>query len=76
MIKKYYEAIYEVTETCQNGNERRIKKSVLSPIFKNGRHVIELDRVDKGIKTLEEMHYYDIEYIETKTRTLIFTEED
>lgn len=76
MIKKYYETIFEVTETCQNGKERRIRKSVLSPIFKNGRHVIEEDRVNKGIKALEEMHYYNIVAVETKTKTLIFTEED
>lgn len=28
MKVKYYETIFEVTETLQNGKERRIKKSV------------------------------------------------
>lgn len=75
MIKKYYETIFEVTETCQNGNERRIRKAVLSQPFRNGRHVPEEERVGKGIAVLESMHYYDIKYIETKTKTLIFMEE-
>ena len=72
---KYYEMIFEVTETCNNGNERRIKKSVFSPIFRNGKHIIELDRVNKAVKVLESRHYYNIEYVDTKTATLLFTDE-
>lgn len=74
MKVKYYETIFRVTETLQNGKERRIKKSVLSPIFINGRHHIELDRINKAEKALKEEHYYDIEYVETKTKEVIFTE--
>lgn len=74
MIIKCYENIFNVTETLQNGKERRVKKSVLSPIFKNGKHVIQLDRVDRCVKELEALHYYDIEFIETKTKTLITIE--
>jgi hypothetical protein len=72
MKNKYYETIFAVTETCQNGNERRIKKSVFSPIFKNGRNVIQLDRIDKGIEVLKSMGYYNIEYIDTKKKELLF----
>lgn len=74
MIIKCYENIFNVTETLQNGKERRVKKSVLSPIFKDGRHVIQLDRVDRCIKELEALHYYDIKFIETKTKTFITTD--
>jgi len=72
---KFYEMIFEVTETCQNGNERRIKKSVYSPIFRNGRHIIELDRVNNAIHVLEERHYYNIKYKGTKTTELLFTKD-
>lgn len=72
---KVYEDIYMVTETTQNGNERRFKKSVLSPIFKDGKHVIKLDRGEKGKQALEKEHYYNIEYIDTKVKTLIVTED-
>lgn len=71
MVNRVYEVIFEVTETCQNGNERRHKVSVYAPIFKDGRHVVQLDRVEKCTAALKEQHYYDIEYIETKTKVLI-----
>lgn len=74
MIIKCYEEIFKVTETLQNGKERRVTKSVLCPIFKAGRHVIELDRIDKAIKELSALHYYNIEHIETKVKTLIVTD--
>lgn len=74
MIIKCYEEIFIVKETLQNGKERRVKKSVLCPIFKNGRHVIELTRIDKAAEQLKALHYYDIEHIETKTKTIIATD--
>ena len=74
MIIKCYEAIFKVTETLQNGKERRVKKSVLCPIFKNGRHVIEFNRIDKAIEELKALNYYDIEYIETKPKSIIVTD--
>ena len=73
MKVKYYETVFKVTETLQNGKERQIKKSVLSPIFINGKHHIEIDRIRKAESALKEEHYYNIEYIETKTKELIFT---
>lgn len=73
MKEKYYEEIFEVTETLQNGNERRKRVSVYSPIFINGRHVIELNRITKAIEALKAEHYYNIEHVETRTKTMIFT---
>ena len=75
MIIKCYENVFNVTETLQNGKERQIKKSVLSPIFKDGKHISQSDRIDKCIKALTEMHFYNIEFLETKTKVLLTTEE-
>lgn len=74
MIIKCYEEIFKVTETLQNGKERTIKKSVLCPIFKAGRHVIAFDRIDRAIVELGDLGYYDIEHIETKLKKLIVTD--
>ena len=74
MIIKCYEEIFKVTETLQNGKERTIKKSVLCPIFKNGKHVIALDRIDRAIVELGDLGYYDIEHIETKLKKIIVTD--
>ena len=71
---KVYETIFRVTETCNNGNERRIKKSVFTPCFKNGRHVIEIERIAKAEEILKAQHYYDIEYLETKFTELLVTD--
>lgn len=75
MVIKCYEDIYLVTETLQNGKERRFKKSVLSPRFKDGKHIIELDRGAKGKKALEELNYYNIEYVDTKIKTIVVTDD-
>ena len=71
---KAYETIFEVTETCQNGKERRRKISVYSPIFVDNKHVIEMRRIEKGIAKLESLHYYDIKYIKTRVTTLILSD--
>lgn len=73
MIIKVYEDIFEVTKTLQNGKERRIKKSVLSPTFRNGKHLIQLDRETKAIKQLEELGYYEIQWVNTRVKTLMTT---
>ena len=75
MIIKCYEEIFKVTETLQNGKERTCKKSVLCPIFKAGRHVIEFDRIDRAIIELGDLGYYDTEHIETKFKKLIVTDD-
>lgn len=71
---KVYETIFSVTETCQNGKERRIKKSVFTPCFKNGRHVIQLERIAKAEEILKAQHYYNIEYLDTKFTELLITD--
>lgn len=69
-----YETIFCVTETCNNGNERRIKKSVLFPRFRNGIHVTEQERISAGTDILKAEHYYNIEYLETKNKTILYAE--
>lgn len=69
----YYETVFKVTETLQNGKERRIKKSVLTPIFVNGKRHIVIDRIRKAEDALKAEHYYNIEYIETKIKEVIYT---
>ena len=73
MLVECYEMIFRVTETLQNGNERTFKKSVYSPIFRNGHHLIELDRIQKATAELESLHYYNIQHVETKKKTFITT---
>lgn len=76
MKKKIYEVIFAVTETTNRGNERRIKKAVFMPIFgKDGRHLPEPYRIERGTAALRAEHFYDIEYVETVTKTLIITED-
>jgi hypothetical protein len=72
MKVKYYETIFEVTETLQNGKERRIKKSVYSEIFRDGKHISAEERLRRGVDALKAEHYYNIVYIDTKTTFLIF----
>lgn len=74
MKQALYEVIFEVTETLQNGKERRIKKSVYFPRFRADRkHITESERVSLGRTELANLQYYDIVYIGTKATTLIFT---
>lgn len=74
MKQAMYEVIFEVTETLQNGKERRVKKSVYSPRFgEDGKHITETERIFRGRIALRECQYYDIVYIGTKATTLIFT---
>lgn len=74
MKQDCYELTFKVTETLQNGNERTFKKTILSPIFRNDRHIPEQERVQKGIEVLKGLHYYNIEYLETKRKTLLWIE--
>lgn len=74
MRRKVYEVIFDCTETLQNGKERRVKKSVFMPVFDtNTNKHLDLDtRIMRGYTALVEAHYYNIEYSDTKTKTLIF----
>lgn len=73
-----YENIFEVTETLQNGKERRIKKSVYTPIFREwgGRrvHITTEERIKAGKAELKARHYYNIDYLTTKKRDIIYAE--
>lgn len=74
MKKSFYEVVFLVTETMQNGDERQMKKSVLIPHFDEvtGKHIPEEQRIVRGEKALTEEHFYDILYLETKNKTIIF----
>ena len=74
MKQHMYEVIFEATETLQNGNERRVKKSVLMPCFdeQTNKHICPEVQVARGEKALKEAHFYNIVYVETKNKTLIF----
>lgn len=69
-----YEVTFEVTETLQNGKERRIKKSVLMPTvdFKTRKHLDTDTRIMRGYTALTDAHYYNIEYVGTKNKVVIF----
>ena len=64
-----------VTETCANGKERTFKKSVLSSPFRNGKHVVEEERIARGIEELKKHYYYNIQYLGTKHKHLLFLDE-
>ena len=74
MKQTMYEVIFEATETLQNGNERRVKKGVLMHRFdeKTGRNIPPEVQKARGEKALKDAHFYNIVYIETKNKTLIF----
>lgn len=74
MKKMYYELIFDCCETCQNGKERRIKKSVLTPVFNDGKFITELDRIKNCVEVLMQEHYYDIAYIKTKVKYILIAE--
>lgn len=71
MKNPMYEVIFEVTETLQNGKERRVKKSVFMPRFKHGKHVTPEEQIERGKAALKDAHYYNIVYINTKATALI-----
>jgi hypothetical protein len=67
-----YEVIFEVTETLQNGNERRVKKGVFVPRFKYGKHISHEEQIARGEAALRDANYYNIVYVSTKATTMIF----
>ena len=74
MKVKLYDVVFDVTETLQNGKERRVKKSVLMPVFdpRTKKH-LDLDtRIMRGYSALVDANYYNIEYSETKTKVVIY----
>jgi hypothetical protein len=68
-----YKVIFNVTETLQNGNERRVQKVVYMPRFDEyGKHMDEPRRIERGTAALAAEHYYNIEYGSTVTTEIIF----
>lgn len=77
---RFYVDVFEVTETCQNGNERTIKKEVYSKtsiIDSNGkiRNNGQKNRIERAKNLLAERHYYKIKYITSKTKEILLTDE-
>lgn len=74
MKKLMYKVIFNVTETCQNGNERRVQKVVYMPRFDEttGRHISPEQQITRGTEALKAEHYYNIEYGSTVATEIIF----
>ena len=73
MKRQIYAVVFKVTETCQNGNERKIQKTVYMPRFdENNKHITIDQRVKRGIEALKAAHYYNIEYVKTTATEIIF----
>lgn len=73
---KLFEITFMVTETCNNGKERRIKKTVYAPAERNGSILIDLKSVDKAIAILKSKHFYNIECIDKRMVDLMFTTDE
>ena len=69
-----YKVIFNVTETCQNGNERRVQKVVYMPRFDETtrKHITPAQQIERGKAALAAEHYYNIEYGSTVATELIF----
>ena len=67
--------IFNVTETCQNGNERRVQKAVYMHRFyeENGKRLFmgRETQIERGTAALKEEHYYNIEYGSTVATEII-----
>ncbi|MBR5273588.1 MAG: hypothetical protein IKU25_09420 [Clostridia bacterium] len=79
-MKYYTEMIFEVTETCQNGNERKVKKSVFSPVYyPDGggflRYNYDSEIVSKAIEVLKRNNFHNIRHIKTKHTQLLFIDD-
>ena len=74
MKKPMYKVIFNVTETCNNGNERRLQKVVYMPRFdeQTGKHISTEQQIERGKKALVDEHYYNIEYGSTVATELFF----
>lgn len=79
MKKRFYELTFRVTETCNNGNERKSRKAVITaPFHCEGSQFVHTSpeySIPLAIKTLEEQHYYNIEYIGTKEKYIFVTDD-
>lgn len=65
-MKKYYEVVFCVTETCNNGNEKKYMKSVYVPRFdESGRHISPNMQVTSAWQELKRRGYYNIYHVKT-----------
>lgn len=77
-MKYFVEMIFEATKICQNGNERKVKKSVFTPVFYSGgdgqlHYNYDAD-IEKAIEVLKENHFSNIKHIATKNTSLLFVD--
>jgi hypothetical protein len=74
MKKAFYKVIFTATETCQNGNERRVQKVVYMPRFDEttGEPITPAQQIERGMAALAAERYYNIKYGSTVATELIF----
>lgn len=74
MKKLMYKVIFNVTETLQNGKERRTQKAVYMPRFdeKTNKHISPEQQIERGTAALKAERYYNIEYGSTVATEIIF----
>lgn len=74
MKKLMYKVIFNVTETLQNGKERRVQKVVYMPRFdeETKKHISLEQQIELGTAALKAEHYYNIEYGSTVATELFF----
>ena len=74
MKKLMYKVIFNVTETCQNGNERRVQKAVYMPRFDEitRKHITQEQQIERGRQALLAEYYYNIEYGSTVATEILF----
>ena len=74
-MEKIYSMEFMATETLQNGSEKRCKRTVYAPVFRtvNGHkiHFGEEERISAAYEELRQNHYYNIEYIGTKCKSIM-----
>lgn len=79
MKKRFYELTFQVTETCNNGTERTMKKTVITaPFHWRENSVVHTSPeycIPLAVKALEEQHYYNIQYIGTKEKYITVTDD-
>jgi hypothetical protein len=79
MKKKFYELTFQVTETCNNGKERTLKKTVITAPFHWEKGILVHTSPEYSIplakEALEEQHYYNIKYISTKVTYITITDD-
>lgn len=74
MKKMVYKVIFNVTETLQNGKERRMQKAVYMPRFDETtrKHISPEQQIERGVAALKAEGYYHISYGSTVATEIIF----